>query len=43
MFKCVILEELIIAGRHSIVKEAEIMQVLLTPGSGPLLIAGVGF
>ena len=43
MFKCVILEELIIAGRHSIVKDVEIKQVLRTPGGGPLLIAEVGF
>ena len=43
MFKCVIMEELIIAGRHSIVKEVEIKQVLRTPGGGPLLIADVGF
>ena len=34
MFKCVIMEELIIAGRHSIVKEVEIKQVLRTPGGG---------
>ena len=43
MFKCVIMEELIIAGRHGIVKEVEIKQVLRTPGGGPLLIAEVGF
>ena len=43
MFKCVIMDELIIAGRHSIVKEVEIKQVLRTPGGGPLLIAEVGF
>ena len=43
MFKCVIMEELIIAGRHGIVKDVEIKQVLRTPGGGPLLIAEVGF
>ena len=43
MFKCVIMQELIIAGRHSIVKEVEIKQVSRTLGGGPLLIAEVGF
>ena len=43
MFKCVIMEELIVAGWHSIVKVVEIKQVLHTPGGGPLLIAEVGF
>ena len=43
MFKCVRQGELIIAGRHGIVKEVEIKQVLCTPGGGPLLIAEVDF
>ena len=43
MFKCCVFQELIIAGRHSIVKDVEFKLGECTPGGGPLLIADVRF
>ena len=43
MFKCAVVKELTVAGRHSIVKEADVKQVLCTPGGGPPLIAEMCF